>query len=48
VGYFYEIGMYVQVDLKEATSWYRKAKAHGNQDAAERIEMIQHKLGEDR
>ena len=39
-GYFYEIGMYVPVDLQEAKSWYAKAAAHGNKDASNRIEGI--------
>ncbi|KAF8461094.1 hypothetical protein BDZ91DRAFT_663767 [Kalaharituber pfeilii] len=40
LGYFYEIGMYVQVDLQEAKTWYAKAAAHGNKDASSRIEGI--------
>ena len=40
MGYFFEIGMYVPVDLKEAKSWYGKAAEHGNKDAAGRIEGI--------
>ena len=40
MGYFYEIGMYVPVDLKQARSWYEKAAEHGNKDAAGRIEGI--------
>lgn len=40
MGYFYEIGMYVPVDLKEAREWYGKASDHGNKDAAARIEGI--------
>ena len=40
MGYFYEIGMYVPVDLKVAKSWYGKAFEHGNQDAAARLDGI--------
>lgn len=40
MGYFYEIGMYVPVDLKEAREWYGKASDHGNNDAAARIDGI--------
>ncbi len=40
MGYFYEIGMYVPVDLKEARLWYSKASEHGNKDASARIEGI--------
>ena len=40
MGYFYEIGMYVPVDLKEARLWYIKASEHGNKDALARIDGI--------
>lgn len=40
IGYFYEIGMYVTVDLREAQNWYAKAAEHGNKDAAGRIDGI--------
>lgn len=40
MGYFFEIGMYVPVDLKEAKAWYSKASEHGNKDASARIEGI--------
>ncbi|KAI9876081.1 MAG: hypothetical protein M1830_007385 [Pleopsidium flavum] len=40
IGYFYEIGMYVPVDLKEARNWYGKAAEHGNKDAVGRIDGI--------
>ncbi|KAG0132890.1 hypothetical protein HOY82DRAFT_605322 [Tuber indicum] len=40
LGYFYEIGMHVPADLKEAQLWYGKAAAHGNKDASGRIEGI--------
>ncbi|KAE8448234.1 hypothetical protein EG329_009664 [Mollisiaceae sp. DMI_Dod_QoI] len=40
MGYFYEIGMYVPVDLQESESWYKKAAEHGNKDALGRIDSI--------
>ncbi|EAW09157.1 putative chitin synthase activator (Chs3) [Aspergillus clavatus NRRL 1] len=40
LGYFYEVGIYVDVDLKEARSWYAKAAASGNKDATSRIDSI--------
>ncbi|KAM5464994.1 hypothetical protein MauCBS54593_006627 [Microsporum audouinii] len=40
LGYFYEIGIYTAVDIKEARSWYAKAAANGNKDASGRIESI--------
>ncbi|KAH2327223.1 hypothetical protein KXW28_002178 [Aspergillus fumigatus] len=40
LGYFYEVGIYVDVDLKEARSWYAKAAANGNKDATSRIDSI--------
>jgi TPR repeat protein len=40
MGYFYEIGMYVQVDLEESAAWYAKAADHGNKDALGRIDSI--------
>lgn len=40
MGYFYEIGINVPVDLKEAKIWYGKASEHGNKDASARIEGI--------
>ncbi|KAI9373235.1 hypothetical protein BJX61DRAFT_541943 [Aspergillus egyptiacus] len=40
LGYFYEVGIYVPVDIKEAKSWYAKASASGNKDATGRIESI--------
>ena len=40
IGYFYEIGMYVPVELTEARKWYAKAAEHGNKDAAGRIDGI--------
>lgn len=40
LGYFYEVGIFVPVDIKEARSWYTKAAASGNKDASSRIESI--------
>lgn len=40
MGYFYEIGICVPVDIKEARAWYAKAAASGNKDATSRIDSI--------
>lgn len=40
LGYFYEVGIFVPVDIKEARSWYSKAAASGNKDANNRIDSI--------
>ena len=40
MGYFNEIGMYVEVNLVKARAWYEKAAEHGNKDALGRIEGI--------
>ncbi|KAK2626271.1 hypothetical protein QTJ16_004533 [Diplocarpon rosae] len=40
MGYFYEIGVYVPVDLRESEVWYQKALEHGNRDALGRIDSI--------
>jgi TPR repeat protein len=40
MGYFYEIGMYVPIDLRESEKWYQKAGEHGNKDALGRIDSI--------
>lgn len=40
LGYFYEVGIFVPVDIKEARSWYSKAAASGNKDATNRIDSI--------
>lgn len=40
LGYFYEVGLYVPTDIKEARSWYAKAAASGNRDANNRIDSI--------
>ncbi|KAJ5738279.1 Chitin synthase activator (Chs3) [Penicillium malachiteum] len=40
LGYFYEVGIFVPVDIKEARSWYAKAANSGNKDASGRIDSI--------
>ena len=40
MGYFYEISIYVPMNLKESRSWYEKAADHGNKDATARINDI--------
>lgn len=40
LGYFYEIGMYVNVDLQAAQDWYAKAASRGNKDASGRLDGI--------
>ncbi|PLB39373.1 putative chitin synthase activator (Chs3) [Aspergillus candidus] len=40
LGYFYEVGIFVPSDIKEARSWYAKAAASGNKDATGRIDSI--------
>ena len=40
MGYFYEIGMWVEINLSESEAWYRKAAEHGNKDAIGRIDSI--------
>ena len=40
LGYFYEVGINVSVNLKEAREWYTRAAANGNKDATGRIESI--------
>ncbi|TEY35164.1 hypothetical protein BOTCAL_0602g00060 [Botryotinia calthae] len=40
MGYFYEIGMYVNKNLEIASQWYDKAAKHGNHDALGRIDSI--------
>ncbi|KAL9100933.1 MAG: hypothetical protein Q9163_003748 [Psora crenata] len=40
MGYFYEVGIHVQTDLKMSRSWYQKAADHGNGDALARIDGI--------
>ena len=40
LGYFYEVGIHVPMNLKEARDWYTKAAANGNKDASGRIDSI--------
>ena len=40
MGYFYEVGIYVNSDMKSAREWYQKAKLNGNPDAETRISAI--------
>ncbi|KAI1090561.1 hypothetical protein F5B19DRAFT_317752 [Rostrohypoxylon terebratum] len=40
IGYYYEIGISVEKDLREARRWYELAAEHGNQDASERLENL--------
>ncbi|KAG8529324.1 uncharacterized protein KY384_005960 [Bacidia gigantensis] len=40
MGYFFEVGIFVQADLKTSRLWYQKAADHGNKDAAGRIDGI--------
>jgi len=40
MGYYYEIGIHVAKDLREARRWYELAAEHGNKDAKERLESL--------
>ncbi|KAK3313951.1 hypothetical protein B0H66DRAFT_482578 [Apodospora peruviana] len=40
MGYYYEIGIHVQKDIRAARKWYDLAAEHGNQDAKGRIESL--------
>lgn len=40
VGYYYEIGIGVAKDLREARRWYELAAEHGNKDAVGRLESL--------
>ena len=40
IGYFHEIGIFVDVNLHVAQDWYKKAAANGNTDAAGRIDGL--------
>lgn len=40
MGYFYEVGIHVNTNLKEAGIWYTRAAQNGNKDAKARIEGI--------
>ncbi|RYP92917.1 hypothetical protein DL770_000967 [Monosporascus sp. CRB-9-2] len=40
MGYYYEIGIHVEKDLREARRWYELAAEHGNKDAVGRLESM--------
>lgn len=40
MGYFYEVGIYVPVNFKEAKEWYARAAGNGNKEASTRIDSI--------
>ncbi|KAI2602665.1 hypothetical protein GGR54DRAFT_644773 [Hypoxylon sp. NC1633] len=40
MGYYYEIGISVEKDLREARRWYELAADHKNKDATERLESL--------
>lgn len=40
MGYYYEIGINVEKDLREARKWYELAAEHGNKDALGRIDGL--------
>ncbi|KAI8959524.1 hypothetical protein F5Y11DRAFT_332914 [Daldinia sp. FL1419] len=40
IGYYYEIGISVEKDLREARRWYELAADHGNKDAVDRLENL--------
>lgn len=40
VGYFYEVGIYVEKDIKAALIWYGIAASHDNQEAADRVNKL--------
>lgn len=40
MGYYHEIGIHVQKDLREARRWYELAAEHGNKDAEGRVESL--------
>ncbi|KAJ9134777.1 Chitin synthase regulatory factor 4 [Pleurostoma richardsiae] len=40
MGYYYEIGISVSKDLREARTWYERAAEHGNKDAIQRLESL--------
>lgn len=40
MGYYYEIGIHVPKDLRQARKWYELAAEHGNNDARDRIESL--------
>ncbi|GAB1317220.1 Chitin synthase regulatory factor 4 [Madurella fahalii] len=40
MGYYHEIGIHVQKDIREARKWYELAAEHGNKDAKDRLESL--------
>ncbi|KAH8668451.1 hypothetical protein BX600DRAFT_256982 [Xylariales sp. PMI_506] len=42
MGYYHEIGIYVEKDLREARKWYELAADHGNKDALGRLDGLSH------
>lgn len=40
VGYFYEVGIYVEQDIQAALIWYGIAASHDNQEAADRVNKL--------
>ncbi|KAJ0166603.1 Chitin synthase regulatory factor 4 [Colletotrichum tanaceti] len=42
MGYYYEIGVYVSKDLRQARFWYEAAADHGNKDAGGRLDALDH------
>lgn len=40
MGYYHEIGIHVQKDIREARRWYELAAEHGNKDAKDRLESL--------
>jgi TPR repeat protein len=40
MGYYYEIGIHVEKDLREARIWYELAAEHGNKDALGRLDGL--------
>ncbi|KAI0857518.1 hypothetical protein F4860DRAFT_353196 [Xylaria cubensis] len=40
MGYYYEIGISVEKDIREARKWYELAAEHGNNDAVARLESL--------
>ncbi|KIL58303.1 hypothetical protein M378DRAFT_332549 [Amanita muscaria Koide BX008] len=41
MGYYAEVGVGGPINVENAIKWYRKAKEHGNVDAAERLEALE-------
>ncbi|KAI0149017.1 hypothetical protein BJ166DRAFT_501811 [Pestalotiopsis sp. NC0098] len=42
MGYYNEIGIHVEKDVREARKWYELAAEHGNKDAVGRLDGLQH------